>query len=119
MILSGVSLACSRSTPLSLYHASRICTPVGLQPIHVWYLRSRTCRYGANEFDGYGGDSDDNYFYFGDEEQNYYETYAVSSDGYGYDYSNHGMSNANCIEDGSGEVKLPGVHARPSVLSPG
>lgn len=67
------------------------------------------CRYGASDFDGYGGYSDDNYFYFGDEYDNYYDMYGFDANGYGYDYMSLEMPTTDCQEDGTGEVKLSGV----------
>lgn len=67
------------------------------------------CRYGANDFDGYGGYSDDNYFYFGDEYDNYYDMYGFDANGYGYDYFNLELPKSDCQDDETGDVKLQGV----------
>eukprot|EP00892_Ulva_mutabilis_P003386 jgi/Ulvmu1/1419/UM011_0148.1 len=61
--------------------------------------------YGAYDFNGYG-DSDDNYFYFSNEYDNYYDVYGFDAHAYGYDYFGLEMPKTDCQEDATGEFTL-------------
>lgn len=67
---------------------------------------------GLEEYAGYGEDSN---YYYGDEYDEYYNTYGMYADEYGYDYfEKESRGETDCTEDDNGKASTKG----PDIICP-